>query len=122
MAAITFSLNGSKQTVQAQPDMPLLWVLRDTLQLTGTKYGCGIALCGACTVHVDGHPTRSCVTPVGTLAGIMSAASLLEKTSHPTDADIDEAMRGNICRCGTYSQIRRAMHRAAEIKSKGVPA
>jgi aerobic-type carbon monoxide dehydrogenase small subunit (CoxS/CutS family) len=158
MAAITFSLNGSKQTVQAQPDMPLLWVLRDTLQLTGTKYGCGIALCGACTVHVDGHPTRSCVTPVGTLAGksvttieglskdlthpvqqawveedvpqcgycqsgqIMSAASLLEKTSHPTDADIDEAMRGNICRCGTYSQIRRAMHRAAEIKLKGVSA
>jgi aerobic-type carbon monoxide dehydrogenase small subunit (CoxS/CutS family) len=155
MAAIAFLLNGKRRTVDVAPEMPLLWVLRDTLQMTGTKYGCGIAMCGACTVHVDGHATRSCVTPVSSLAGkavttieglsadvthpvqqawmeedvpqcgycqsgqIMTAAALLEKTAHPTDADIDEAMRGNICRCGTYTLIRRAMHRAAEAKAKG---
>jgi isoquinoline 1-oxidoreductase alpha subunit len=158
MAAIAFSLNGKRRTVDVTPEMPLLWVLRDTLQMTGTKYGCGIAMCGACTVHVDGRPIRSCVTQVSSVAGkavttieglsatithpvqqawieedvpqcgycqsgqIMTAAALLQKTTHPTDADIDEAMRGNICRCGTYNQIRRAMHRAAEIKMKGESA
>ncbi|HEY1948499.1 MAG TPA: (2Fe-2S)-binding protein [Bryobacteraceae bacterium] len=158
MAAIAFLLNGKRRTVDVTPEMPLLWVLRDTLQMTGTKYGCGIAMCGACTVHVDGRPIRSCVTQVSSVAGkavttieglsanvthpvqqawieedvpqcgycqsgqIMTAAALLQKTAHPTDADIDEAMRGNICRCGTYNQIRRAMHRAAEIKRKGESA
>jgi isoquinoline 1-oxidoreductase alpha subunit len=158
MAGVTFVLNGRQETVDVPAEMPLLWVLRDTLHLTGTKYGCGIALCGACTVHVDGHPSRSCSTPIGSIAGksvttieglspdvthpvqlawieqdvpqcgycqsgqVMSAASLLSKTSHPTDADIDEAMRGNICRCGTYNQIRKALHRAAEIKAEGARA
>jgi len=159
MPTITFVVNGKQQTVDAEPEMPLLWVLRDKLQLTGTKYGCGIAMCGACTVHVDGHPVRACVTPVSSLRGksvltieglsadvthpvqqawieedvpqcgycqsgqIMAAASLLTNTARPTDADIDEALHGNICRCGTYNQIRRAVHRAAEIaaeiKAKG---
>jgi aerobic-type carbon monoxide dehydrogenase small subunit (CoxS/CutS family) len=149
--AVTFTLNGSKQTVDVNPQMPLLWVLRDTLGLTGTKFGCGMALCGACTVHINGNPVRACVTQILSVAGktvttieglsthtshpvqqawieedvpqcgycqsgqIMAAASLLAKTSRPTDADIDEALHGNICRCGTYSQIRRAIHRAAEI-------
>jgi aerobic-type carbon monoxide dehydrogenase small subunit (CoxS/CutS family) len=158
MAAIAFLLNGKRRTVDVTPEMPLLWVLRDTLQMTGTKYGCGISMCGACTVHVDGRPIRSCATQVSSIAGkavttieglsatvthpvqqawieedvpqcgycqsgqIMTAAALLQKTAHPTDADIDEAMRGNICRCGTYNQIRRAMHRAAEIKRKGESA
>lgn len=158
MAVITFVLNGSEKTLDVPPQMPLLWVLRDKLHLTGTKYGCGISVCGACTVHVDGHPVRSCITSIETLAGksvttieglssdvthpvqlawieedvpqcgycqsgqVMAAASLLSKTSHPTDADIDEAMRGNICRCGTYNQIRKALHRAAEIKAVGVQA
>jgi isoquinoline 1-oxidoreductase alpha subunit len=151
--AITFTLNGSRQTVDVNPQTPLLWVLRDTLGMTGTKFGCGMALCGACTVHVNGGAVRSCVTPVSGVAGktvtsieglspdtthpvqqawieedvpqcgycqsgqLMAAASLLAKTSKPTDADIDEAMRGNICRCGTYIQIRRAIHRAAAIKA-----
>jgi isoquinoline 1-oxidoreductase alpha subunit len=154
MAGVTFVVNGSRETVDVPGEMPLLWVLRDTLNLTGTKYGCGISLCGACTVHVDGHPTRACITPIAGVAGksvttieglsadvthpvqqawiegdvpqcgycqsgqIMSAASLLTKTAHPTDADIDEAMRGNICRCGTYNQIRKALHRAAEIQAE----
>ncbi len=158
MGGVTFVVNGKQETVDVPAEMPLLWVLRDTLQLTGTKYGCGIALCGACTVHVDGHPVRACITPVASLAGksvttieglsadvthpvqlawieedvpqcgycqsgqVMAAASLLTKTSRPTDADIDEAMRGNICRCGTYNQIRKALHRAAEIKAEGVRA
>jgi aerobic-type carbon monoxide dehydrogenase small subunit (CoxS/CutS family) len=153
--AIAFTLNGSRQTVDVNPQMPLLWVLRDTLGLTGTKFGCGMALCGACTVHINGSATRACVTQISSVAGktvttieglsadtshpvqqawieedvpqcgycqsgqIMAAASLLAKTSRPTDADIDEALRGNICRCGTYSQIRRAVHRAADIKAKG---
>lgn len=155
MPSIEFVLNGRRETVDAIPEMPLLWLLRDKLHLTGTKYGCGIAMCGACTVHVDGHPTRSCVTPMSSVAGktvltieglsadvthpvqqawieedvpqcgycqsgqIMAAASLLAKAPHPTDADIDEALHGNICRCGTYNQIRRALHRAAEIKANG---
>ena len=153
--AITFTLNGGRQSVEVDPQTPLLWVLRDTLGLTGTKFGCGMALCGACTVHINGNATRSCITPVSSVTGktvttieglspdtthpvqtawleedvpqcgycqsgqLMAAASLLAKTAKPTDADIDEALRGNICRCGTYSQIRRAIHRAAEIKANG---
>jgi isoquinoline 1-oxidoreductase subunit alpha len=152
MAVVKFTLNGQPQTVDAIPAMPLLWVLRDTLGLEGTKFGCGMALCGACTVHVNGSPTRSCMTPMSAVAGktvvtieglsadrshpcqqawieedvpqcgycqsgqIMTAAALLSKTSTPTDADIDEAMRGNICRCGAYDGIRRAIHRASELK------
>ena len=151
MASIKFTLNGKPQTVDAVPEMPLLWVLRDTLNMTGTKFGCGMALCGACTVHINGDAVRSCITPIQNVAGktvttieglsadgshpvqqawvehdvpqcgycqsgqIMSAASLLSKKTQPTDADIDEAMRGNICRCGTYGHIRSAIHRAAEL-------
>jgi isoquinoline 1-oxidoreductase subunit alpha len=149
MSPITFMLNGKKQTVDVSPEMPLLWVLRDTLGLTGTKYGCGMALCGACTVHLEGDAIRSCVTPISEVAGkkvvtieglspenshalqkawiaeevpqcgycqpgqIMNAAALLAKTPHPSDADIDASMSGNICRCGTYQRIRSAIHRAA---------
>ena len=152
--AVTFTLNGKSQSVDVSPDMPLLWVLRDTLNLTGTKFGCGMALCGACTVHINGEPTRSCMTPISSVAGkrvttieglspdashpvqrawieedvpqcgycqsgqIMSAVALLAKKPHPTDADIDEAMSGNICRCGTYPRIRKAIHRAAELSGK----
>ena len=149
MAAIQFTLNGKTQHVDVPPQMPLLWVLRDAIGLTGTKFGCGIALCGACTVHIDGRPSRSCSIPISSVAGknvttieglspnhthavqrawiesdvpqcgycqsgqIMMAASLLGKTPNPTDADIDEVMRGNICRCGTYQEIRQALHLAA---------
>ena len=149
--AISFTLNGKAQSVEVSPDMPLLWVLRDTLNMTGTKFGCGMALCGACTVHVDGAPTRSCVTSIdsvgtseittieaisATVAGakiqkawldlevvqcgycqsgqIMSASALLASNPHPTDSDIDEAMSGNICRCGTYIRIREAIKQAAQ--------
>ncbi len=148
------TINGKTMEVDVEADTPLLWVLRDTLGMTGTKYGCGMALCGACTVHIDGEPVRSCVTPVSavteqqkitTIEGlstdrshpvqkawieldvpqcgycqsgqIMSAAALLAKTAKPTDADIDAAMAGNLCRCGTYQRIRSAIHRAAELKS-----
>jgi len=150
---INFTLNGKSQTLDVSPDMPLLWVLRDTLNMTGTKFGCGMALCGACTVHINGEATRSCITPVSTVSGkkvttieglsadathpvqqawiaedvpqcgycqsgqIMSAVALLTKKSNPTDADIDDAMSGNICRCGTYQRIRKAIHRAATIQS-----
>jgi aerobic-type carbon monoxide dehydrogenase small subunit (CoxS/CutS family) len=150
MAAFTLNVNGSTHTIDVAPDTPLLWAIRDNIGLTGTKFGCGMALCGACTVHLDGQPTRSCVTPVSavgtkkvtTIEGlspegnhpvqqawiaedvpqcgycqsgqIMSATALLVKTPHPTDADIDAAMSGNICRCGTYQRIRAAIHRAAE--------
>jgi aerobic-type carbon monoxide dehydrogenase small subunit (CoxS/CutS family) len=150
MAAFTLNVNGSAHTIDVAPDTPLLWAIRDNIGLTGTKFGCGMALCGACTVHLDGQPTRSCVTPISavgtkkvtTIEGlspegnhpvqqawiaedvpqcgycqsgqIMSAAALLAKTPHPTDADIDAAMSGNICRCGTYQRIRAAIHRAAE--------
>jgi len=153
MAAIKFTLNGKSQTVDVVPQMPLLWVLRDTLGLTGTKFGCGMALCGACTVHINGQPIRACVTPISSVAGktvttieglsannshpvqrawieedvpqcgycqsgqIMTAAALLAKAPNPTDADIDEAMRGNICRCGTYQSIRRAIHLAAQYRT-----
>jgi isoquinoline 1-oxidoreductase alpha subunit len=158
MASIQFNLNGKQQTVEANPSMPLLWVLRDLLGLTGTKFGCGMALCGACTVHVNGIAVRSCTMQAANVAGknvvtieglsvdasgaiqrawieldvpqcgycqsgqMMSAAALLTKKPKPTDADIDQAMRGNICRCGTYDDIRRAIHRAAEIGSQAKPA
>jgi aerobic-type carbon monoxide dehydrogenase small subunit (CoxS/CutS family) len=154
VAAITFTLNGRSQRVEAEEQMPLLWVLRDTLGLTGTKFGCGMSLCGACTVHINGQPTRSCQTPISAAAGkdvttieglsannshpvqrawieadvpqcgycqsgqIMTAAALIAKTSNPSDADIDEAMRGNLCRCGTYVSIRRAIHRAAQLRAE----
>jgi isoquinoline 1-oxidoreductase alpha subunit len=147
------TVNGVEREINAPSDMPLLWALRDLLGLTGTKFGCGIAQCGACTVHLDGTPRRSCVTPVSTAAGkkittieglssdgthpvqrawaeldvvqcgycqsgqIMSAAALLTAKSDPTDADIDAAMSGNICRCGTYQRIRSAVHRAAELRT-----
>ena len=151
--AITFTLNGKSQTVDVSPEMPLLWVLRDTLNMTGTKFGCGMALCGACTVHINGEAARSCITPVSSVAGkqittieglsadgshpvqqawmaedvpqcgycqsgqIMSAVALLSKKASPTDADIDDAMSGNICRCGTYQRIRKAIHRAAAMQA-----
>jgi isoquinoline 1-oxidoreductase alpha subunit len=151
--AISFTLNGKPQTVDVSPDMPLLWVLRDTLNMTGTKFGCGMALCGACTVHINGEATRSCITQVSSVAGkkittieglsvdgshpvqqawmeedvpqcgycqsgqIMSAVALLAKKANPTDADIDDAMSGNICRCGTYQRIRKAIHKAAAMQS-----
>jgi len=145
------NVNGTEREVDAPADMPLLWVLRDLMGLTGTKFGCGIAQCGACTVHIDGAPLRSCITPVAAVAGkkittieglsadgqhpvqqawaeldvvqcgycqsgqIMSAVALLAKVPTPTDTDIDQALSGNICRCGTYPRIRAAVHRAAEI-------
>ncbi len=144
-------INGQSHSFDGDPDMPLLWYLRDELGLTGTKFGCGMALCGACTVHIDGGPARSCLTPIGSVEGrkivtieaigegrvgqavqaawvenqvpqcgycqsgqIMSAAALLATTNKPTDADIDAAMSGNICRCATYRRIRAAIHKAAE--------
>lgn len=145
-------VNGVVRDVDADGDMPLLWVLRDLLQLCGTKYGCGIAQCGACTVHLDGKPVRACVTPVSsvgtrkvtTIEGLssdgshlvqrawaeadvvqcgycqsgqlMTAVALLHKTPDPTDADIDAAMTGNLCRCGTYGRVREAIHLAARLK------
>jgi isoquinoline 1-oxidoreductase subunit alpha len=152
---ITLVVNGKQHRVDAAPDLPLLWAIREDLRLTGTKYGCGMALCGACTVHLDGSPIRSCVTPISAAAGkkvttieglsaqgthpvqrawveldvpqcgfcqsgqIMSAAALLAQKASPTDADIDSAMAGNICRCGTYQRIRAAIHRAAALKKGG---
>jgi isoquinoline 1-oxidoreductase beta subunit len=152
---IKLKINGKDYTVDISPDTPLLWVLRESLGLTGTKFGCGIAQCGACTVHLNGEPVRSCVTPVGRAAGkeiitieglsedlshplqqawiaedvpqcgycmpgqIMSAAVLLRKTPHPADADIDAALAGNICRCGAYQRVRRAIHLAAQLQDKG---
>jgi isoquinoline 1-oxidoreductase alpha subunit len=155
MASITLTVNGEEHTVDVSPDTPLLWVLRDTLGLTGTKYGCGIGLCGTCVVHLGGEAVRSCVTPVSQAAGkevttieglspdgshpvqqawaaenvvqcgycqpgqIMTAAALLARNPNPSDDDIDVAMSGNMCRCGTYQRIRRAIHRAAEAKEGG---
>ncbi|HKT74474.1 MAG TPA: (2Fe-2S)-binding protein [Steroidobacteraceae bacterium] len=150
---VTLRINGEERSVEAPGDMPLLWVLRDVIGLTGTKFGCGIGQCGACTVHVDGNPTRSCLLPIGavgdrpvtTIEGIgatpagakvqkawldleviqcgycqsgqiMSATALLNSTPQPTDADINAAMSGNICRCGTYVRIRDAIKRAAGSK------
>ena len=148
--AISFSLNGKSQTVDVPPEMPLLWVVRDVVGLTGTKYGCGMAQCGACTVHLEGTAVRSCSTPMSAVAGkavttieglsadgshplqrawiaeqvpqcgycqsgqLMSAAALLATTPAPSDEEIDSAMAGNICRCGTYSRIRSAIHLAAK--------
>jgi isoquinoline 1-oxidoreductase subunit alpha len=147
---LTLKINGKSHKVDAEPDMPLLWVLRDLLGMNGTKFGCGVALCGACTVHLDGIPRRSCVMPVSAAVGhaittiegigatptgknvqqawldlevvqcgycqsgqIMAAAALLAKTPSPSDAEIDQGMSGNICRCGTYPRIREAIHKAA---------
>jgi isoquinoline 1-oxidoreductase alpha subunit len=149
-------INGVQQTLDVDPEMPILWVLRDVLQLTGTKYGCGQALCGTCTVHLDGQTVRSCVTPIRRAEGhdittieglgsqgihpvqqawvdlgvpqcgycqagqIMTAAALLRAKPQPTDDEIDQSMAGNLCRCGTYSRIRAAIHKAA-TNSKGKP-
>jgi len=149
---VKLTVNQKEYQVDASPDMPLLWVLRDILGLTGTKFGCGMALCGACTVHLNGEAVRSCVTLLNRTAGqqittieglsadnshplqkawiqadvpqcgycqsgqIMSAAVLLRENPHPTDKDIDDAMTGNICRCGTYPRIRKAIHLAAQIQ------
>lgn len=146
-----FTLNGKTTTIDAEADMPLLWAIRDLVGLTGTKYGCGQGLCGACTVHIDGVAMRSCITPLASVAGksvttieglsqsgdhpvqqawiqnnvpqcgycqpgqIMSASALLASNSNPSDADIDRAMSGNLCRCGTYVRIRKAIHDAADI-------
>jgi isoquinoline 1-oxidoreductase alpha subunit len=148
-------INGTVRDVEATPDMPLLWVLRDVLGFTGTKFGCGVAQCGACTVHLDGQPVRSCVTPVSTVGArkvrtieglpadgshpvqrawaqadvvqcgycqsgqIMTTVALLEQKPEPTDADIDAALSGNICRCGTYVRIREAVHLAAKLSRGG---
>jgi isoquinoline 1-oxidoreductase subunit alpha len=152
---LSLSVNGKKYDVNVPVDTPLLWVIRDTIGLTGTKYGCGKALCGACTVHVDGLAVRSCVTPVSAVVGkeivtieglshnlehpvqqawiaedvpqcgycqpgqIMMASALLAANPKPSDADIDQAMSGNLCRCGTYQRIRKAIHRAANSMASG---
>jgi len=153
---ISMTVNGKAVTLDADPQMPLLWALREDLQLTGTKFGCGMALCGACTVHMDGQPVRACQTPLEAAAGkkittiegvgatptgravqaawlkidvpqcgycqsgqIMSACALLAGKKKPTDADIDGAMSGNVCRCGTYNQIRAAIHDASATLAKG---
>jgi isoquinoline 1-oxidoreductase alpha subunit len=151
--AFTVQVNGVARTVDVEPDMPLLWVLRDELDMKGTKFGCGAALCGACTVHINGAPVRSCIMPISavgkanvtTIEGmaenpigrrlqdvwqaldvpqcgycqagqIMSAAGLLSRKPHPTDADIDDAMSGNICRCATYTRIRQAIKHVSEAE------
>jgi isoquinoline 1-oxidoreductase alpha subunit len=153
---IKLTVNGKPASLDADPEMPLLWALREELQLTGTKFGCGMALCGACTVHLDGQPVRACSTPLSAAAGkkvttiegvgasktgravqlawlkldvpqcgycqsgqIMSACALLGSKSKPSDADIDAAMSGNICRCGTYNQVRAAIHDASATLTKG---
>jgi len=149
---IALDINGTVHEVDASPEMPLLWVLRDLVGLVGTKFGCGMARCGACTVHIDGKPVRSCITPAGsvgkrkvtTIEGlsadgshpvqrawaeadvvqcgycqsgqIMTAVALLERTAEPSDDDIDNAMSGNICRCGTYQRVREAIHLASRLK------
>ncbi|MBO0936748.1 (2Fe-2S)-binding protein [Fibrella sp. HMF5335] len=149
MATIKLTINNQPRTLDVEPDMPLLWAIRDVVGLTGTKFGCGIAQCGACTVHLDGSPVRSCSVPVSAVSGqkittieglsknadhpvqkawiahqvpqcgycqsgqIMSAVALLKTTPKPTDSDIDNAMQGNICRCGTYTRVREAIHTAS---------
>jgi isoquinoline 1-oxidoreductase alpha subunit len=153
---IAITINGQHREVEADPNMPLLWVIRDLLGLTGTKFGCGVAQCGACTVHLNGEAVRSCVTKVSRAAGqrittieglsannnhplqlawnemnvpqcgycqsgqLMSAAVLLRENPNPTDQDIDDAMSGNICRCGTYQRIRAAIHKVAAMQTEGV--
>ncbi|WNB74446.1 (2Fe-2S)-binding protein [Methylomonas koyamae] len=155
MSQYTLSINGAARTLDAAPETPLLWVLRDQLQLVGSKFGCGIGQCGACTVHLDGVPTRACITPISevgrrqvtTIEGlskngdhplqkawqeldvpqcgycqagqIMTAAALLKKSPKPSDAEIDAALDGNLCRCGTYLRIRAGIHRAAELAAQG---
>jgi isoquinoline 1-oxidoreductase alpha subunit len=155
MSKYTLNINGKQQTVDVESDTPLLWALRDALGLVGTKYGCGAGQCGACTVHIDGAPARSCLTPVSSVGSkqvttiegldanamhplqqawqeldvpqcgycqagqIMSACSLLKQHPKPTDAQIDSAMAGNLCRCATYTRIRAGIHRAAQIASTG---
>jgi len=153
MPSYSLTINNKPVQVDAEPDMPLLWVIRDLVGLKGTKFGCGIAQCGACTVHLSGNPVRSCSLPVSAVAGqkittieglagnplaesvqqawideqvpqcgycqsgqIMSAVALIRRNAKPTDADIDMSMQGNICRCGTYSRIRKAIHRAATVQ------
>ncbi len=152
---LNLTINGKQREVDADPDMPLLWVIRDLLGMTGTKFGCGVAQCGACTVHLNGEAVRSCVTKVSRAAGqqlttieglsgnndhvlqkawrefdvpqcaycqsgqLMSAAVLLRENPNPTDKDIDDAMSGNICRCGTYPRIRAAIHLAAQMQREG---
>jgi len=154
MANISFEINGKKEIIDVDPQMPLLWAIRDVLQLKGTKFGCGVAQCGACVVHLNGKAVRSCVTTVSRVEGqsivtieglsanndhpaqvawqeenvpqcgychsgqIMSAAVLLREKKNPTDKDIDTAMAGNLCRCGTYTRIRKAIHLAAELQDK----
>jgi aerobic-type carbon monoxide dehydrogenase small subunit (CoxS/CutS family) len=149
--ALTLTVNGTSHEIDVEPETPLLWVLRENLGLTGTKFGCGIAQCGACTVHLDGEPVRSCSTPAGSAVGreittieglspdgshpvqrawvehtvpqcgycqsgqIMAAAALIARTPDPTDRDIDNAMSGQLCRCGTYPRIRKAIHHAARL-------
>jgi isoquinoline 1-oxidoreductase alpha subunit len=154
---VTLNVNGKPSDLDIPDDMPLLWTLRDVLSMTGTKFGCGMGLCGACTIHIDGQPTRSCITPVSAAVGkrittieaigntpagkkiqaawlaldvpqcgycqsgqIMSASALLATKARPTDSDIDAAMAGNICRCGTYPRIRAAIKKAAGLSDKGV--
>lgn len=155
MSMLSLNVNGIERRIEADPAMPLLWALRDLVGLTGTKYGCGQALCGSCTVHLDGEAVRSCTTPVSAAVGrkvttieglaaqgdhplqrawvelgvpqcgfcqpgqIMSAAALLRQKAKPTDADIDQALYGNLCRCGVYERIKAAVHRAAELQAKG---
>ena len=157
MAKYTLTVNGSQHEVVADPDTPLLWVIRDQIGLTGTKYGCGIAICGACTVHINDQPVRSCTTPVSTVKSsqkittieglspdlshpvqkawieervpqcgycqsgqIMSAVALLRNNPNPTDADIDDFMSANLCRCGTYPRIRKAIRRVAVLAKEGI--
>lgn len=153
---LSLTINGKQREIDLDPDMPLLWVIRDILGMTGTKFGCGVAQCGACTVHLNGEAVRSCVTKVSRAAGqqittieglsanndhflqkawvefdvpqcgycqsgqLMSAAVLLKENSNPTDQDIDDAMSGNICRCGTYPRIRAAIHQAAKMQREGI--
>jgi isoquinoline 1-oxidoreductase alpha subunit len=155
MSTLSLNVNGVEHRIEADAGMPLLWALRDLVGLTGTKYGCGQALCGSCTVHLDGEAVRSCTTPVSAAVGrrvttieglaaqgdhplqrawvelgvpqcgfcqpgqIMSAAALLHEKAKPTDADIDQALYGNLCRCGVYERIKAAVHRAAELQAKG---
>ena len=118
--AFAIKVNGNTHSLDVDGDTPLLWVLRDVLGMTGTKFGCGMALCGACTVHVDGAATRSCITTVDSIGGSeITTIELLASNPHPTDSDIDDAMSGNICRCGTYVRIREAIKQAAQSTGPG---